>query len=76
MLLLLYTGLVRSMPNADQNHGIDPKCLSMPLNADQFQSIPLNADQCPSMPDQGISKTLVNTVSTLQVAAALHSQNI
>ena len=48
--------------NADQNYGIDPKCLSMPIIADQFLS----------MPDQGISKTLVNTVSTLQVAAALH----
>ncbi len=30
--------------NADQNHCIDPKCLSMPIIADQFQSIPLNAD--------------------------------
>ncbi len=33
--------------NADQNHGIDPKCLSMPINADPFRSIPLNADQFP-----------------------------
>ena len=32
--------------NQNQNLGIDPKCLSMPLNADQFRSIPLNADQC------------------------------
>ncbi len=23
--------------NADQNHGIDPKCLSMPINADQYR---------------------------------------
>ena len=43
----------RSKPlNADQNHGIDPKCLSMPIIADQCQSIPINSSQCPSMPDQ------------------------
>ncbi len=41
-----YTGLPRSMLNADQNHGIDPKCLSMLIIADQCWSIPLNADQC------------------------------
>ncbi len=28
--------------NAVQNHGIDPKCLSMLINADQFWSIALN----------------------------------
>ena len=39
----LITGLPRSMPNADQNHGIDPKCLSMPINADQFLSMTINA---------------------------------
>ncbi len=27
--------------NADQNHGIDPTFLSMPINANQFRSIPL-----------------------------------
>ena len=32
--------------NADQNHGIDPKCLSMLLNSDKFLSITINADQC------------------------------
>ncbi len=32
--------------NADQNPGIDPKCLSMPIIADQFQSIPITPDQC------------------------------
>ncbi len=31
--------------NTDQNQGIDPECLSMPIIADQFHSIPLNADQ-------------------------------
>ncbi len=31
--------------NADQNHGIDPKCLSMPIIADQCRSIPLNSSQ-------------------------------
>ncbi len=25
--------------NAAQNHGIGPKCLSMPINADQFRSV-------------------------------------
>ena len=30
-----YTGLPRSMTNADQNHGIDQKCLSMPIDSDQ-----------------------------------------
>ncbi len=54
------------MPNADQKHGIDPKCLSMPIVA----------DQCRSMPDQGIRKILVKSVNILQVAAALHSQLI
>ncbi len=50
-----------SMPiNADQNHGIDQKCLSMPIIADQCQSIQINSSHCRSMPDQCISKTLVN----------------
>ncbi len=31
--------------NADQNHGIDPKCLSMPIIADQCWSFPLNWDE-------------------------------
>ena len=35
----LFSGPPRSMPNADQNPGIDP-------NVDQFRSIPINADQC------------------------------
>ncbi len=35
-----------------------------------------NTPQCRSLPDQGISKTFVKTVNVLQVAAALHSQNI
>ncbi len=39
-LLIWNTGLPRSLPNAD--HGIDPKCLSMPIIADQCRSIPLN----------------------------------
>ncbi len=46
--------------NADQNSGIDLKYLSMPINSGQCR----------------ISKTLVKAVNTLQVAAALHSQNI
>ncbi len=31
--LPLYTGLSRSTPNADQNPGIDPKYLSIPITA-------------------------------------------
>ena len=45
---IVISRLPRSMPNPDQNHGIDLKCLSMPIIADQFRSIPLNADQCGS----------------------------
>ena len=41
--------------NVDQNHGIDPKCLSMLIIADQCRSIPINSSQCRSMPDQGIN---------------------
>ncbi len=33
------------MANIDRNHGIDPKCLSMPLNADQSRSISINSNQ-------------------------------
>ena len=41
----------RSMSiNADQNHGIDPKCLSMSIIADQCRWILINANQCRSMP--------------------------
>ena len=38
--------------NAEQNSGIDPKYLWMPIIAN-------NSDQCRSMPDRGISKTWV-----------------
>ncbi len=41
------------MPNADQNYGIDLK-------------MSLDVDQCQSTLGQGISKTLVKTVNTLQ----------
>ena len=34
-MIMMITGLPGSMPNADQNHGIDPKCLSMPINSSQ-----------------------------------------
>ncbi len=54
------------------------QCL-MRINADQkFKIMALirKASQCLSMPDQGISKTLVKTVNTLRVVAALRSQNI
>ncbi len=41
----------QSIPiNADQNSGIDPKYLSIKINADQIFSILLNKDQCRSMP--------------------------
>ena len=36
---IAYTRLPRSIPNADQNPGIDLKYLSMPIIADQFLSI-------------------------------------
>ena len=36
---ILFSGLPRSMPNADQNPGIDPKYLSMPTIANQCQLI-------------------------------------
>ena len=31
--------------NADQNHDIDPKYISMSITVDQFRSIPNNVDQ-------------------------------
>ena len=34
----------RSMPNADQNHGIDPKCLSMPINSSQCREESIGID--------------------------------
>ncbi len=37
--LCILSRLSQSMPNANHNHGIDPKYLSMPTIADQFQSI-------------------------------------
>ncbi len=45
-------GLLRPMPHADQNHGIDPKCLSMPIianmpiNSSQLIRIDRHWDQC------------------------------
>ncbi len=53
--------------NVDRNHGIDRKCLSMPIIADQCRSIPINSSQCQSMPDQGIIKTLVKTVNQCRI---------
>ncbi len=35
------SGVPQSLPNADQNFGIDP-------NADQYRSLPLKSDQCGS----------------------------
>ncbi len=40
------SGLPQSMPNADQNHSIDPECLSMPIIADQLIGIDRHWDQC------------------------------
>ncbi len=34
LIIMNIPGLPRSMPNADQSHGIDPKCLSMLIGID------------------------------------------
>ena len=42
-LIAIPTGLPRSMPNADQNSGIE---IPMSIDSDQCRSIPINSDQC------------------------------